>query len=87
MRWAGLGPPHIPKCCVGLVSSPLEAEARLEDLAVPCSGRMLTLKSSSWLRALMRSSSSWMGRGRSVISWRHALEERRQRGDVVSKPE
>lgn len=34
---------------------------------------MCTLKSSSWLRALMRSSSSWIAWGRSVISWRHAL--------------
>lgn len=52
---------------------------RWEDLAVPCSGRMLTLKSSSWLRALMRSSSSWMAWGQSVISWRHALEKRKTR--------
>lgn len=39
----------------------------------PCSGRMLTPKSSNWLRALMRSSSSWMTWGQSVISWRHTL--------------
>lgn len=44
-----------------------------KELAVPCSGRMLTLKSSSWLRALMRSNSSWTAWGQSVISWRHAL--------------
>lgn len=49
-----------------------------EDLAVPCSGRMLTLKSSSWLRALMRSSSSWMAWGQSVISWRQVLENTRE---------
>lgn len=44
--------------------------------AVPCRGRMLALKSSSWLRALMRSSSSWMVGGQSVISWRHDLEKK-----------
>lgn len=44
-----------------------------KTLAIPCNGRMLTPKSSSWLRALMRSSSSWMTWGQSVISWRHAL--------------
>lgn len=51
-----------------------------KTIAIPCSGRMLTPKSSSWLRALMRSNSSWMTWGQSVISWRHDLGEKKRAG-------
>lgn len=57
---------------------------RHERFVVPCSGRMRTLNSSSWLREQMRSSSSWMAWGQSVISWRHALTKTAAIRDAIS---